>query len=61
MDTLELASRGSMRDENDFDGDGDDSDADAAAAADAEANSTMDPSLFPYECATEHSASEDAP
>ena len=63
MDTLELASRGSMRDENDFDGDGDDSDADAAAAAaaaDAEANSTMDPSLFPYECATEHSASEDA-
>jgi hypothetical protein len=46
-----------MRDENDFDGDGDDSDADAADAA--EANSTMDPSLFPYECAAEHSSSED--
>ena len=58
MDTLELASRGSMRDENDFDGDSDDSDADAAAAAD-DANSTLDPSLFPYDCANEYSASAD--
>ena len=54
IDTLELASRGVVRDQSEF-GDDDDSDADAEVDSDADDDATdfvlMDESLFPFACA----------
>ncbi len=54
IDTLELASRGVVRDQSEF-GDDDDSDADAEVDGDADDDAAdfglMDESLFPYACA----------
>ena len=47
IDTLELASKGMIKDENDFGEDGDDED---AADADVSEAFTIDASMFPYDC-----------